>query len=318
MAEEKAEDRGQRTEERAEDRGDKRAGRPWLNPPLSLAWSSPLRFLLSSFRSQCLSFLDPSGLVLDAATRSLRDYLRHRPDTVRCVLQGLTDTGGSSELSEELSRPGPRITASGVVEDSDDEEDGAAAPALTGASGGGRAHAGRDQAGEDDDADALWYPASMEAERPRAHRHRAENPDIVSALVSIFGSPDPFLTEYRRQLSAKLLTKEGFDTEACVLGPVQGVHNRASDGAVEVGGKIKNWVGGEGVREGNERREGGRPLWPPTCTRFLALPCSETRVHELLKIRFGDDALNPTEVMVRCRSPRARRYRSNQGASGWS
>lgn len=48
-----------------------------------------------------LRFLDPSGVVLDCVSAPIRAYLRRRPDTVRCIVSGMT---GDGDLYEELQR----------------------------------------------------------------------------------------------------------------------------------------------------------------------------------------------------------------------
>lgn len=46
--------------------------------------------------------LDPSGVVLDIACGPLREYLRSREDTVRCVVKSLTDEE-NTEMQKELA-----------------------------------------------------------------------------------------------------------------------------------------------------------------------------------------------------------------------
>lgn len=52
---------------------------------------------------RALRTLDPSGVLLDTVTQPVRQYLRWRDDTVRCVVTSLTEEG-PSDLAEELSR----------------------------------------------------------------------------------------------------------------------------------------------------------------------------------------------------------------------
>lgn len=52
---------------------------------------------------RALRTLDPSGVLLDTVTQPVRQYLRWRDDTVRCVVTSLTEDG-PSDLAEELSR----------------------------------------------------------------------------------------------------------------------------------------------------------------------------------------------------------------------
>ena len=63
-----------------------------------------------------LRFIDPSGVLLERVGDGVKDYLRGRHDTVRCIVKMLTD---DSELFEELGRGGEM--ALDTHGDSDDE-----------------------------------------------------------------------------------------------------------------------------------------------------------------------------------------------------
>lgn len=76
---------------------------------------------------KALRFLDPTGVVLEAVGEPIKEYLRGRKDTIRCIVTMLTDdTGGGSgalgsvgeSLLEELSR------GTSTIENVDSEDDG--------------------------------------------------------------------------------------------------------------------------------------------------------------------------------------------------
>ncbi|KAF4042388.1 Anaphase promoting complex (APC) subunit 2 [Phytophthora infestans] len=64
--------------------------------------------------------LDPKGVLLEALSCPVKEYLRKRKDTVRCIVQSLTDEQ-SGDLFEELRRDNMRIIQHD--DDSDDDED---------------------------------------------------------------------------------------------------------------------------------------------------------------------------------------------------
>lgn len=47
--------------------------------------------------------LDSSGVLLEMITKPVKQYMRSRPDTVRCVASALTEDG-PTDLSEELAK----------------------------------------------------------------------------------------------------------------------------------------------------------------------------------------------------------------------
>lgn len=77
---------------------------------------------------KALRTLDPTGVVLEAVGEPIKEYLRGRKDTIRCIVTMLTDdtgAGGSGALGsvgesllEELSR------GSSALENIDSEDDG--------------------------------------------------------------------------------------------------------------------------------------------------------------------------------------------------
>lgn len=122
-----------------------------------------------------LRILDPRDILLDVVARPVRVYLQRRKDTVRCIVANLTDEL-SGELYEELHRiDAPQVD---YVGDSEDEI----------------AEAGIDWA-------------------PRSNKSRLANSssvgDILSMLISIYGTKEIFVNEYRFMLADKLIAKTG-------------------------------------------------------------------------------------------------------------
>jgi anaphase-promoting complex subunit 2 len=116
-----------------------------------------------------LRILDPRRILLDTVTLPVRRYLQHRKDTVRCIVANLTDEL-SGELYEELHRTKSMILGSC---DSDNEI--------------------HDSPGED------WVPNPSNCQNANPKTMR----DILSMLISIYGTREIFVSEYRRMLADK-------------------------------------------------------------------------------------------------------------------
>jgi anaphase-promoting complex subunit 2 len=141
---------------------------------------------------KALRLLDPTGVLLESVSESVKDYLRGRHDTVRCIVGSLTDDT-SSDLFEELGRGEAKPIEH---DDSDDENFG-------NDSGGGAGGSGK--RGE-------WMPDPVDADPNKTSKSRRSN-DILSMLVQIYGSKELFVTEYRSILADKLLEKRDYDTD---------------------------------------------------------------------------------------------------------
>ncbi|KAK2832959.1 hypothetical protein Q5P01_016848 [Channa striata] len=130
---------------------------------------------------KALRELDPSMVILQVACQPIRKYLRTREDTVRQIVAGLTgDVEGCSDLASELSRGDP-VTLE--MQDSDEE--------------------GNDP--ED------WTPDPTDAVPDKmGTKHRSS--DIISLLVSIYGSKNIFIDEYRAVLADRLLHQLNYNT----------------------------------------------------------------------------------------------------------
>ena len=118
----------------------------------------------------------------------MRTYLRGRSDTVRCIITSLTDAEVGGDLYEELRRQDARPLEH-VKADSDDDE-------------------------ELPDFD--WQPPPP-ITRPKGTFFgigtKGGGGDILSMLVSIYGSKELFVNEYRLMLADKLLANLDYNTD---------------------------------------------------------------------------------------------------------
>ncbi|XP_063139531.1 anaphase-promoting complex subunit 2 isoform X1 [Rattus norvegicus] len=132
---------------------------------------------------KALRVLDPSMVILEVACEPIRRYLRTREDTVRQIVAGLTgDSDGTGDLAVELSKTDPACLETG--QDSEDDS------------------------GEPED----WVPDPVDADPAKSSSKRRSS-DIISLLVSIYGSKDLFINEYRSLLADRLLHQFSFSPE---------------------------------------------------------------------------------------------------------
>jgi anaphase-promoting complex subunit 2 len=119
------------------------------------------------------------GLSSAAVTTPVRTYLREqRSDTVRCIITSLT----TGDLYEELRKP---QALEHMVEDEDDEEE---PPTME------------------------WQPKPSIFHPVAGH----DSEDILALLVSIYGSKEVFVNEYRLMLADKLLNQMDYQTDSSV------------------------------------------------------------------------------------------------------
>lgn len=118
---------------------------------------------------KALRLLDPQGIILQIVCDPVRNYLKSREDTVRCIITSLTN-----ENLNDLSEP---TEASAPKENKDDDE-----LVL--------------------DTWKTWYPQPIGVSKLNKSLVSA---DIISMLVNIFDSKDLFVQEYQRLLAQRLL-----------------------------------------------------------------------------------------------------------------
>ncbi len=132
--------------------------------------------------------IDPSDRLLQVVAEPVRSYLRQRQNTVRCIITSLTDSEVGGDLYEELRRQDARPLEHGDIDPDDEEEP----------------------------PDMSWVPPppiSKERGDFLATGTQGTSGDILSMLVSIYGSKDLFVNEFRLMLADKLLANLTFDTD---------------------------------------------------------------------------------------------------------
>eukprot|EP00529_Nitzschia_sp_RCC80_P018521 CAMPEP_0113448980 /NCGR_PEP_ID=MMETSP0014_2-20120614/5053_1 /TAXON_ID=2857 /ORGANISM="Nitzschia sp." /LENGTH=509 /DNA_ID=CAMNT_0000340223 /DNA_START=178 /DNA_END=1704 /DNA_ORIENTATION=- /assembly_acc=CAM_ASM_000159 len=132
--------------------------------------------------------IDPSDRLLQIVAEPVRSYLRQRQNTVRCIITS-PDSEAGGDLYDELRRQDAKPLEE-LYDDSDDEEE---------------------------PPDMNWQPP------PPLNKERGSfltgsgvkggGGDILAMLVSIYGSKDLFVNEFRLMLADKLLANETFNTD---------------------------------------------------------------------------------------------------------
>ncbi|GMH01745.1 hypothetical protein Nepgr_003584 [Nepenthes gracilis] len=146
---------------------------------------------------KALRTIDPAGLFLEAVGEPIREYLKGRKDTIKCIVTMLTDgTGGN---------PSSSTAGDSLLEEINREEEN-------------QENVGLDDDTNIDDKQAWinaqrWEPDPVEADPMKGCRNRRKV-DILGMIVGLIGSKDQLVNEYRVMLAEKLLNKSDYDIES--------------------------------------------------------------------------------------------------------
>uniref|UniRef100_A0A5B7AKH4 Anaphase-promoting complex subunit 2 n=1 Tax=Davidia involucrata TaxID=16924 RepID=A0A5B7AKH4_DAVIN len=147
---------------------------------------------------KALRTIDPAGVFLEAVGEPIREYLKGRKDTIKCIVTMLTD-GTSGNPS------GPGNTGDSLLEELNRDEEN-------------QENNGVDDDINTDDKQAWinaerWEPDPVEADPLKGSRSRRKV-DILGMIVGIIGSKDQLVNEYRVMLAEKLLNKSDYDIDS--------------------------------------------------------------------------------------------------------
>ncbi|KMZ69241.1 Anaphase-promoting complex subunit 2 [Zostera marina] len=143
---------------------------------------------------KALRTVDPTGVFLETVAEPVRDYLRGRKDTIKCIVTMLTDGSGGNpsgprtngdSLLEELNRDPENIESV----DYEDDFDISIKQAWFNAES--------------------WEPNHVAAGSSKGSSRRKF--DILGMMIAIIGSKDQLVNEYRVMLAEKLLNKFDYD-----------------------------------------------------------------------------------------------------------
>ncbi|XP_045811340.1 anaphase-promoting complex subunit 2-like isoform X1 [Trifolium pratense] len=148
---------------------------------------------------KALRTIDPAGVFLEAVGEPIRDYLRGRRDTIKCIVTMLTDgTSGNSSASgnlgdsllEELNRDEEVQENFGIDDDFNTDDRQAWINATR-----------------------RWQPDPVDADPLKGSRNRRKV-NILGMIVGIIGSKDHLVQEYQTMLAEKLLNKSDYDIDS--------------------------------------------------------------------------------------------------------
>ncbi|KAI1305868.1 Anaphase-promoting complex subunit 2 [Halotydeus destructor] len=125
---------------------------------------------------KALRLLDPAGVILQLVCDPIKNYLKNKEDTVRCIITALTDE--NSDLIPELVKSVPQ--------------------------------SGDDPSSPSDDEYIVknwqsWKPDPVDAAQAPKNSKSMRSSDIVSILVNVYESKDLFVEEYQRLLAQRFL-----------------------------------------------------------------------------------------------------------------
>ncbi|CAI5528325.1 unnamed protein product [Closterium sp. Naga37s-1] len=183
------------------------------------AVSEPIRQYLRG-RKCALRLVDPSGVVLEAVSEPIRQYLRGR----KCALR-LVDPSGVVLEAVSGAIKGAADVADDVAGEAGDPGDLSLLEELSRAAEGGEGEAGGSGEGEEEGAGLgedlsaayaaaeRWEPDPVDADPWRSSGQAQRARDIVRVLAGVFGSREVLLGEYRGMLAERLVGRMGYDTD---------------------------------------------------------------------------------------------------------
>lgn len=139
---------------------------------------------------KALRALDPTGLILQLVTEPVRQYLKSRGDTVRCIVTALTDEDHTSELNREMIKSSSQTNENG--------QDGKSGIETNLPNEGERCTTSNFE---------KWKPDPIKLNLTDDSTKSNRFSDIVSILVNIYETKDLFVEEYQKLLSKRLLEK---------------------------------------------------------------------------------------------------------------
>ena len=128
---------------------------------------------------KAMRLVDPRGVLLEAISPPIKNYLKSRKDTIRCIVTALTEDSDLQLEFGDLSKG-----KKGYVDFDFDSDDS-----------------------YDSDPEN-WEPEPIDAEKPIR-----KGQDIIIMLIGIYGSKEMFIKEYREMLAERLLNSATYATE---------------------------------------------------------------------------------------------------------
>ncbi|CDW73691.1 anaphase-promoting complex subunit 2 [Stylonychia lemnae] len=152
-----------------------------------------------------LKLIDPSTILLEMISEPIKDHLRQRQDTLRCIVQSIL--ADESELYNQLGQAYVRIPLRGSKNNKLVDYKQNAAEYNGGPSGRDDDNDDYISSDEDEQAAENWEPLPLQNDmRDFFISAKRKKTDIISTLVNIYGSQDAFLKVYKSMLEERLLS----------------------------------------------------------------------------------------------------------------
>ena len=158
-----------------------------------------------------LKLIDPSTIMLEIISEPIKEHLRSRQDTLRCIVQSILVD--ESELYEQLGQAYVRIPLRGQKKQTSQAPQGAQPGAIQPGSAAKKQEeedpedGGYISSDEDEAAAEAWEPLPLNNDmRDFFISAKRKKTDIISTLVNIYGSQDSFLKVYKAMLEERLLS----------------------------------------------------------------------------------------------------------------
>lgn len=164
-----------------------------------------------------LRYLDPSDVILKSVSDPVHDYLRRRPDTIKCIVSDMTGDGELYQVLERGRGKQPHYGEQDDVRMSQEDASGSCAVQPQ----------DDDCLSVDGDFDVnlrfdeapynTWEPDPIDA--PSRDGKWRSGGDAITTLVAIYGSSEEIVNEYKGMLAEKLSThlEVDIDKEVRVL-----------------------------------------------------------------------------------------------------
>jgi len=168
-----------------------------------------------------LRILDPSAICLEIVSEPIKEYLRGRQDTLKCIID-IVINQEDSKLYNQLGQQYTQIPLKYCQEENKKEKKAFIAPNFNDKNDKDKkeemnivSEGNEDyfyiSSDEDEEAAKKWKPAPINARMNKHISTKFLKSDIISTLVNIYGSQDQFLEEYSNMLSERLLNGKEFD-----------------------------------------------------------------------------------------------------------
>jgi anaphase-promoting complex subunit 2 len=176
---------------------------------------------------KALNILDPSGILAEIICPLVKNYIKKRKDTTRCIVNMVVYDENLLSLKneEEDEEEEEEEEEEGMME----EGSGSGGTVAGGYGGYGEGRQGGRDTDNDNDEDLedidivlremQWNPVPIQAAQLFSHTLKICNRDIVTALMDVLGNKEYFIKEYKMILAERLLAKvdDDIDDETRIL-----------------------------------------------------------------------------------------------------